>query len=140
MPSKPLEIDISSQVSTGPIYEAIPIFVRLYSFCCLKHFCPNLPAAFSQPGNGPIVQPCTLFLRDRLPKLRGMGSAMEKFSEGQSIQLSTTHVHKYPWCDVSEFSGGAGGGGSRDFSRAAAKFEMSSRKGREGGIVGRQCC
>ena len=49
-------------------------------------------------------------------------------------------AHNYPrWArsaiDVSEFGGG---GGSRDFSRAAAKLEMSSRKG--GRVVRRQCC
>ena len=50
----------------------------------------------------------------------------------QRANLSTPHsllrAHKYPLCgDVPEF-----GGGSRDFSRAAAKFEMSSRKEEEG--------
>ena len=49
-------------------------------------------------------------------------------TEGQSIEGSTRALLSTAAgaIDVSEFDGG---GGSRDFSRAAAKFEMSSRKG-----------
>ena len=51
-------------------------------------------------------------------------------TEGQSIEGSTRALLSTAAgaIDVSEFDGG---GGSRDFSRAAAKLEMSSRKERE---------
>ena len=47
---------------TGLLYKAIPWLGEFYSCCCLA-LLPQLgcrPAAFSHPGNGLIVKPCTL--------------------------------------------------------------------------------
>ena len=46
---------------TGNLYKAV-LFPGLVNFvpAVAYRFCPNLPAAFSQPGNGPKVKPCTL--------------------------------------------------------------------------------
>ena len=47
-----------TQPSTGLQYKVGPRFGEFFP-AVAYHLCLNLPAAFSQPGNGHIVQPCT---------------------------------------------------------------------------------
>ena len=88
---------------TGLDYKAVPRFGDLVTAVAF-HFCLNLPAAFPQPGNSLIVQPCTCirngyFLR-MFSLFAGKHRPTHRCKKSHNIIESCCHLIRHPFANT----------------------------------------